>query len=135
MVDHLKQGFGLRSSVRCSVLQVSILFAAIAILFNFQISFNGNYHLEVLRTFYFRFQTISKGYLKALIIFKIILEMLVNTKKHHWFVKGNFHNFKVIFFPKFYYYYCFKGIILIQELLGTNLTENTLDFIKNTCNT
>ena len=60
-VDQLNKGFGLRSSVRCSMLQVSILFAAITILVNFQILFNGNYHLEVLKTFYFHFQTVSKS--------------------------------------------------------------------------
>ena len=50
-------------------LQVSILFAAIAILFNFIILFNGNYHLEVLNTFSFHFQTISKIWFKDSIIF------------------------------------------------------------------
>ena len=51
-VDDLNPGFGLRSSVWCSVLQVSILFAAIPVLFNFQIPFNGNYHLDILKTFF-----------------------------------------------------------------------------------
>ena len=74
MISSKVSVFGLRSSVRCSVLQVSILFAAIPILFNFQIPFNGNYHLEVLKTFSFYFQTISKVSLKIqsfLIIFRV----------------------------------------------------------------
>ena len=73
LVDNLKQGFGPRSSVWFSVLQVSILVATIAILFYFQIPFNGNYHLEVLKTFSFHFHTVSKSCFKiesSLITFK-----------------------------------------------------------------
>ena len=72
-VDQLNEDFGLRSSVRWSMLQVSILFAAITILVNFQILSNGIIILKFSRHFIFisrLFQKVSLKIQSFFIIFK-----------------------------------------------------------------